>query len=246
MCEVARSQRAAPSPVVNATGVVPAHQPRPRALARRGASPRCSRRRRRDCNLELDLETGGAATATRSSRTTCARSPAPRRRPSSTTTPPRVLLALNTLADGPRGGRLARRADRDRRLVPHPRRDGEERRAPARGRHDQPHAPRDYERAIGPSHRGAAARCTRATTASSASPRRSPLARAGRARRERGVPVIEDLGSGALVDLAPLRASATSRWSRERVAARRRPGDLQRRQAARRPAGGRRRRPGRS
>ena len=42
-----------------------------------------------------------------------------------------LVLALNTLADGREAHRLARRADRDRRQLPHPRHHGEERRAPA-------------------------------------------------------------------------------------------------------------------
>ena len=42
---------------------------------------------------------------------------------------------------GARRGRLARRARRDRRLVPRARRDARIGRAPRRGRHDQPHAP---------------------------------------------------------------------------------------------------------
>ena len=49
-----------------------------------------------------------------------------------------VLLVLNTLADGPRGRGVARRADRDWRIVSAPRRHGARGRAAARGRHDQP------------------------------------------------------------------------------------------------------------
>ena len=43
---------------------------------------------------------------------------------------------------GPRGDRVARRAGRDRRQLPHAGGDGAERRAAARGRHDEPHASR--------------------------------------------------------------------------------------------------------
>ena len=50
-----------------------------------------------------------------------------------------VLLVLNTLARGPRGDRLARRADRDRRRLPHARHHGA-RRAPAWSRSAPPTA----------------------------------------------------------------------------------------------------------
>ena len=50
-----------------------------------------------------------------------------------------VLLVLNTLANGTRGDRLARRADRDRRRVPHARHHGARGRQAGRGRHHQPH-----------------------------------------------------------------------------------------------------------
>ena len=46
----------------------------------------------------------------------------------------------------PRGDRLARRADRDRRRLSHPRRARAFGRAPARGRHDEPHACRRLRR----------------------------------------------------------------------------------------------------
>ena len=51
-----------------------------------------------------------------------------------------VLLVLNTLRGRPRGHRVARRIDRDRRRVPHARHHGARRRAARRGRHHQPHA----------------------------------------------------------------------------------------------------------
>ena len=52
-----------------------------------------------------------------------------------------VLLALETLARGQGGDRLARRADRDRRRVPDPGHHAALGRGAARGGHDQPHAP---------------------------------------------------------------------------------------------------------
>ena len=50
-----------------------------------------------------------------------------------------VLLVLNTLAKGREVVRLARRADRDRRRVPHARHHGPGRLPAGRGRHHQPH-----------------------------------------------------------------------------------------------------------
>ena len=72
-----------------------------------------------------------------------------------------------------------------------------------------------------------------------------PPARLARLARERGLPFVEDLGSGTLVDLDAL--GPATRADRRRVAARRRRSrDVQRRQAARRPAGRAGRRPRRS
>ena len=57
-----------------------------------------------------------------------------------------VLLVLNALAAGARGDRLARRADRDRRRLPHSRHHGPRRLPPGRGRHHQPHASQGLRR----------------------------------------------------------------------------------------------------
>ena len=60
-----------------------------------------------------------------------------------------VLLVLATLGARSRGGRVARRARRDRRRLPRPRDPRRDRCAPRRGRHDEPHARcADYERAL--------------------------------------------------------------------------------------------------
>ena len=55
---------------------------------------------------------------------------------------------------GARGDRLARRADRDRRRLPHSRHHGPSRLPPGRGRHHQPHASQGLCRRDRPGHRG--------------------------------------------------------------------------------------------
>ena len=57
-----------------------------------------------------------------------------------------------------RGGDRARPARRDRRRLPHPRRDAPVRRDARRGRHDEPHLPARLRRGDQRAHRGAAAR----------------------------------------------------------------------------------------
>ena len=69
-----------------------------------------------------------------------------------------TLLILAALAAGREVIDLARRAGRDRRRLPHPRRHGAVGRVAARGRHDQPHALADYARAIDAARRRCAAR----------------------------------------------------------------------------------------
>ncbi len=107
----------------------------------------------------------------------------------------------------------------------------------ARGRHHQPHARhRLHGRGVAGAPRCSCA-CIRRTSASRASPsgRRSTIWSPRRARCS--VPVVEDIGSGCLVDDLAGRAVGAGVDRRGR-----RPGLLQRRQAARRPAGGHHRR----
>ena len=154
-----------------------------------------------------------------------------------------VLLVLNTLGARPRGDRLARRADRDRRRVPHARHHGaRRRRAASRSAPPTARISRDYADAIGAETGADAEGAHRPTTASRASPRRSPprelaaLAReagraAGQRSRQRHAGRSRALRPGARADVA--------RGGRRR----RRPRHLLRRQAARRAAGGLHRRP---
>ena len=134
------------------------------------------------------------------------------------------------------GDRLARRAGRDRRRVPHSRHHGARRRASCVevGTTNRTHL-RDYEQAIGAAHRAAdeGAREQLRDRGFTAACRETELAALA---HEHGLPLVVDLGSGTLVDLAryglPHEPTA-ARGDRRR----RRSRHLQRRQAARRPAG---------
>ena len=114
-----------------------------------------------------------------------------------------VLLVLNTLAKGRDADRVARRADRDRRRVPHARHHGARRREARRGRHDQPHAseattPTRSARKHRPGAQGAHVELSR----SRASRRRCRRASSRRLRARAMCRSSNDLGSGTLVDLA--------------------------------------------
>ena len=112
-----------------------------------------------------------------------------------------VLLVARDSRPREGGHRVARRADRDRRRVPHP---GHHAALAARrcARSARPTAPisRTTPRRSGPI-RGSCSRSTRPTTASWGSLPPCPLASSAELGRERGVPVMEDLGSGCLIDL---------------------------------------------
>src|SRR5262249_12238482 len=108
----------------------------------------------------------------------------------------------------PRGGGLTRRAGRDRWQLPHAGGDGHRRRSPAGGRDDEPHPPRRlsarrrsaYGRAAGPEP-GLSVKPHTSNSRIVGSTASLPLPELVAVARAAGVPVLDDLGSGALVDL---------------------------------------------
>ena len=112
-----------------------------------------------------------------------------------------VLLAVAALAEGRDVRRLARRARRDRRRLPHSRRARALGRPPRRGRHDEPHAARGLRARDRRAHRPSCSACTSRTSASSAS-RRARGSKTSRAsRRIAALVLVDDLGSGVLPDV---------------------------------------------
>ncbi len=230
-------------PVLNATGVIVAHEPRPRAPGRPGA--RAGRRAVASgyANLEYDLDAGARGSRHHHLGALLRRADRRRGRPGREQQrgrraalpgrrwPPagEVLISrgeLIEIGDGFRipdilaqsGARLVEVGTTNRTAL---------RRLRAR---DRPRAPR----------RSCA--CTSRTSAWSASPRAPGLGELAELAPERGVTLIDDLGSGQLLDLPDLADEPTARSS---VAAGAHGRLLLGRQAARRPAGGRDRRHGR-
>ena len=209
----------------------PAHQPRPGAALQRRArsaargvgdtSTSSSTSRRHD---------GPRAAAARSPRCRAALPDAGRRAWSSTTAPPRCVLAVTALAAGREVIVEPRRAGGDRRRLPpagprcQHRRAGCARSAP---RTAPPCA--DYVAAI-----GADTGCILKVHPSNFRITGSPASVASPTSPTLGPPLVVDIGSGLL---APDRALPDEPDVATRTARRRRPGHRQRRQAARRAAG---------
>ena len=228
---------------INATGRRRSHEPRPRAPQSAGALAAMARGRRR---------------ATRTSNTTWR----PARAARATSTSAALLRRLTgaedalvvnnnaaaccwrwpALAAGPRGHRLARRAGRDRRRLPHPGHPAAERRAPGRGRHHQPHPRRATTRRRSADGPRCCCRSTPATTGSSASSHAPALAELAGARPTRAACRWSTTSAAGRCSTPSRFGLAREPLVQESVAAGRRPGLLQRRQAAGRAAG---RHPGR-
>ena len=211
------------------------HEPRPRAARRGGARARRRGRRAATPTSRYDLDRARAARGRITSRRSA---PADRRRGRARRQQQRRRGAARARGARrrPRGGRLARRADRNRRRLPHPRR---ARASGARlvevGTTNRTRAG-DYERGDRP----ATALLLRVHQSNFrvVGFTEQPAARelAAVARRH-SLPLVDDLGSGALADRRrrAVRARGARRRRRSRL--------LLRRQAARRPAGRDRRRP---
>ena len=179
-----------------------AHQSRPRAVARRGGRRRPPRRCATPSTLEYDLDSGRRGERDDHVAGWLTRLTGAEAALAVNNNAGALLLALNALAAGARDDRLARRTDRDRRLVPPARHHGS---APAPGcaRSAPPTAPisRDFAAAIGPDTGADPQGAHQQLRRSRASPRRCRRRGSPSSRSEHGLPFVEDLGSGTLVDL---------------------------------------------
>ena len=151
--------------------------------------------------LEYDLAGGGARRARRPYRALALPADRRRGRDRGQQQCRRRAAGAERAGGGPRGDRLARRADRDRRRLPHPRHHGARRLPAGRGRHHQPHASQGLRRGDRAGHRGDHEGPSRRTTPSQGFTKSVSAAELVPLAREKGLPVIEDLGSGTLVDL---------------------------------------------
>ena len=133
-----------------------------------------------------------------------------------------VLLVPQHPCERPRGYRLAGRVDRDRRRVPHAGHHGAGR-AQGWSRSAPPTAPipKDYTAGAQRADRRRSSRSIPRTTASRASPPRSDAATLAAIAGAANVALINDLGSGTLVDLSPLWAAEGADGARGRRAGRR-------------------------
>ena len=185
-----RARRRARTPslrrVLNATGVDHPHEPRPRAAAGRSARRCDARRRAATSNLEFDLADRQPRLAPRPRRGAAAELTGAEAAIAVNNNAAAVLLAAAALA-GPAARSSSRAASSSRSAAASasPTSIAQAGARARRGRHDQPHPPRDYADALDRRHRRDPARRTRQLPHSSASSRRSRSSELRRARRRR-------------------------------------------------------------
>ena len=139
-----------------------------------------------------------------------------------------IYLALERTGRGPRSRRLARRTDRNRRRLSHPRHHAALGRPAARSGHHQPHRHRRLSRRPSPSARACCCACIPAISASTDLPRAPVACRTGRAGpRARHSRFTKTWAAAAWWTCAP--SASMSRWSPDSLRGRRRPGFVQRR-----------------
>ena len=226
-----RPQRAEPAPGAQRHRRDRAHQPRPRAAAGRRARGGRARPAAGYSNLEYDLERGERGSRQAHVEALLRELTGAEAALAVNNCAAAVLLAAAALAAGREmvvsRGQLVEIGGSFR----DPRRGGAVRRAAGGGGHHQPHAPGRLRARDRTGHRRDPARATSRTSAPSASWRRWR----SRSCASSGVPVIDDVGSGALAERVPELADEPP--VRRSVAAGARARLLLRRQAARRPAG---------
>ena len=183
-------------PVLNATGVV-LHTNLGRAPLAPAAIDAVTAVAAGYSNLELDLDTGTRGSRTDHCRELLRRLTGAEDALVVNNAAGALVLALNAARRRPRRADLARRADRDRRVVPHSRHHGPERRPAARGGHHQPHPPGRLPAGARRRRPGRSSRSIAPTSSSAASSRRPSPRRSRRSRRRRASPTCSTWAAGS-------------------------------------------------